>query len=374
MRALLIEHGSNRGGLAAARSLARAGWTVDVLGSGEGLTSRSRSVASWTALDYPGGGVEGLVRAVRDTVRLRGSELVLPVDETQLLALSAHREELGAHLPYAEHAVVERATDRYELARAAEAAGLAPPRTELAAHAALGDRDRHVVKARTPALSGAGGQWARFETSIGGPAQARRAIAEIEGAGCEAVVQEVVEGPLMSLTLLTGPDGQLIAAAQQEAERLWPIDAGTSARARTVSVDRELRDRALRLLDDLGWQGIVQLQFLRDGTGTPRLIDFNPRFYGSLALAIGAGADFPALWAAAATGRPLPADRQARPGVRYQWWGGDFRRALREPRGSRMRELLGAGGWGLRAVRPIWSPSDPGPALASVFRLVRKRL
>jgi predicted ATP-grasp superfamily ATP-dependent carboligase len=374
MHALLIEHGSNRGGLAAARSLARAGWTVDVLGSGEGLTSRSRSVASWTALDYPGGGEDGLVRAVRDTARRRGSELVLPVDETQLLILSARRDELGAHLPYAEHAVIERATDRYALGEAAEAAGLAPPRTELAGHAELGDRERHVVKARTPALLGCDGGWSRFETSIGGPAQARRAIAEIEGAGCEAIVQEVVEGPLLSLTLLLDPDGRLIAAAQQEAERLWPIDAGTSARARTVPVDRALRDRALRLLDDLGWQGIVQLQFLRDATGTPRLIDFNPRFYGSLALAIGAGADFPALWAAAATGRPLPADREARPGVRYQWGGGELRRALREPRGARARELLRSGGWGLRAVRPVWSPSDPGPALACAARLIRSRL
>ena len=376
MRVLLVEHGANRGTLAAARALHRAGWRVDVLGSGAGLTQGSRSVRSRTAVDFPACGADGLAAAVREVTRRTGSEIVLPVDETQMLALSEHRDALGAMLPLPAHEVVTRATDRIVQARAAGAAGLAPPRTVPATDPAAldGAADAIVVKARTPRLHPVGTGWGRFETRIGTLAEARGWCAEIAEAGIEAVVQERLEGPLASMTVLTGADGRLVAQMQQEAETIWPVGAGTSARARTVRPDPRLTRRVLDFLERLGWHGFAQLQFLVSPDGTFRLIDFNPRFYGSLSLAIGAGVDFPAVWAAMVTGRPVPRALEARPGVRYQWLGGDLRRAVLERRGGLGRDVAGSLLWGARAVKPVWSPSDPAPAVRCGLRFLRNRV
>ena len=47
------------------------------------------------------------------------------------------------------------------------------------------------------------------------------------------------------------------------------------------------------------------LEFKRDATGLPRLIEINPRFWGSLELAIRCGVDFPRLYVAACLGQPF---------------------------------------------------------------------
>lgn len=376
MRVLLVEHGVNRGSLAAARALHRAGWTVDVVGSGTGLTQGSRSVRSYTPVDFPQCGSEGLATAVREVAQRTGSELVLPIDEMQLLALSEHRDALGAVLPFPAHEVVERATDRFLQSQAAEGAGLAPPRTMPASDPAALDLggDAVVVKARSPGLLGLGTGWGRFETRIGTAAEARGWIAEIEQAGIEAVIQEPLTGRLASTSVLTSADGRLVAQMQQEADTIWPVAAGTSARARTVRPDPGLTRRVLDFLERLDWHGFAQLQFLVGPDGTFRLIDFNPRFYGSLSLAIGAGVDFPSLWAAMVTGRPLPQTIEAKPGVRYQWLGGDLRRAVLERRGGLARDVADSLAWGARAVKPIWSASDPAPAIRCGLRFLRNRV
>jgi len=315
------------------------------------------------------------VDAVSEAVRRCGSDLVMPVDETQLLTLSEHRDRLGAQLPYPAHQVLETATDRLAQARIGELAGLAPPKTVPAAEARLGDPSQSfVIKARWPRLHLTDSGWSRLETSIGSGDEARQWIDEIARAGGQAIVQEPVSGPLSSMTVLTGSDRRLIAQVQQQSTRIWPPAAGTSTRASTVAVDPDLSRRVLAFLDALDWHGLAQLQFLSGTDGVRRLIDFNPRFYGSLSLAIGAGVDFPSLWADAATGRPPSRPVTGRTSVRYQWLGGDLRRALRERRGGLVRDLGGSLRWGASAVWPVWSLRDPAPAVQSVLRFLANRI
>ncbi len=93
--------------------------------------------------------------------------------------------------------------------------------------------------------------------------------------------------------------------------------SGASCRAVTVPVDPDLSARAAALFRVLGWFGLAELQFLVPAAGPARLIDLNGRFYGSLALAVRAGANLPASWAALATGRDVkPATAGAGCGTR----------------------------------------------------------
>ena len=126
------------------------------------------------------------------------------------------------------------------------------------------------------------------------------------------------------------------ALLYQQIDHRWPVPAGWTARAHTLPLDTDLLRGAERLLDDLGWIGLVELEFIRGADGGPRLIDFNGRYYGSMQLAVAAGMDFPRLWAEDATGHNPEPSPAARVGVRFQRIGGDLRRALKERRGGRV--------------------------------------
>ena len=189
-------------------------------------------------------------------------------------------------------------------------------------------------------------------------------MAEITAAGGAPLIQEALDGRLAAFSSVVGEDGRLLARVQQEAERTWPRDLGCSVRARTVAVDEALAERVAALLADLGWTGLSELQFVVGADREPRLIDFNGRFYGSLALAMAAGPNLPALSAAVATGRPdrRPGRRRAAGSALPVAGGGSSGRA-RALAGSRARRR------GLPALRPAGPPQHlarlgPGPGRA----------
>ena len=68
---------------------------------------------------------------------------------------------------------------------------------------------------------------------------------------------------------------------------------------------RKLRSRVSALLTDLGWEGLFELELIEREDGGWHAIDMNPRPYGSMALAIGAGCNLPALWCRHLLGAPV---------------------------------------------------------------------
>jgi predicted ATP-grasp superfamily ATP-dependent carboligase len=192
------------------------------------------------------------------------------------------------------------------------------------------------------------------------------AVAEESEGGL--IYQRVVDGDLLAVVTLRGPDGRVLYLGAQRADAVFPEPFGVSVRARTVPVDPALAAGVNRLLDELGWWGIAELQFIVSTSGTPHLIDLNGRFFGSLALTSATGVDLPSAWVAAARGgTSTPITTPRRMGARYQWLEGDLRR-LHDARGTAQ------GGWralcyAVGASHSLWSSTDPGPALRHVVSL-----
>jgi predicted ATP-grasp superfamily ATP-dependent carboligase len=356
MRALIVEDGHSRGAVAAARALARAGWRVALGSPGRaGLASGSRSVASTHDVPDAAGDEQRFLKAVSGAIGASDAEVVFGAGDAELLALSAHRDDLRAVVPLADHATVLRALDKGSLADAARAVGLDVPKNGEHLEPPV------VVKARRHAAGGS----ARLEAEVCADREAvAMRVAELSAAGGEPLIQERLAGKLIAYIAFTARDGQVLASLQQEADAIWPEHTGVSVRARTVPVNETLAAGAALLLAELGWFGIAELQFLSVPARGPVLIDFNGRFYGSLALAVAAGVNLPAMWAAAATRRKVPTPRAARVGVRYQWLEGELRLALTQRRVP-LRALAYAPG----AAHSIWSASDPKPALLQALRL-----
>jgi predicted ATP-grasp superfamily ATP-dependent carboligase len=371
MRALIVEDGASRGALAAARALAQAGWKVAV-GSpgGKGLAAGSRATESRHDVPPSASGTDAFLDAVASAAADSAAEVVFGCGDAEVLTLSEGRDRLEPVVPYAPHESVVRAFDKLLLGEAAAGAGFAVPRTVPATEAELLHVQGPVlVKARLHAVPGR----ARLEAGLcGDPAAARRRAAAIRAAGGEPLLQEHVSGPLVAYTALADVEGGIVAALQQEAEAIWPPGSGVSVRARTVPVDAGLAAAAARLLSELGWLGIAELQFILREDRTPALIDLNGRFYGSLSLAVAAGLNLAAMWAALATGREVPPAPAPRLGVRYQWLEGDLRRALAERHDGLVRDVWGCFGYAVGARHSIWQAGDPAPALRLGSRLARR--
>lgn len=123
-------------------------------------------------------------------------------------------------------------------------------------------------------------------------------------------------------------------------ERLheWPLTGGASTWRRACDDEDELVAHTQRLLDHLHWHGVAMVEWRRDDQGSVRLMEINPRFWGSLPLTIAAGVDMPLGLLELARQRalaPAPAWRQGMTGRNLtddlQWFFDNVRANRKDP-------------------------------------------
>ena len=100
--------------------------------------------------------------------------------------------------------------------------------------------------------------------------------------------------------------------------REYPVTGGASVCAESFS-DVALKNEGMKLLDALKWEGVAMVEFKKDmKDGKYKLMEINPKLWGSLELAIVSGINFPELLAEAAVGT-LQSKESVYPGLRFQW-------------------------------------------------------
>lgn len=373
-RALIVTLGRARGALAAVRALHDAGWVVGVgTPAGDDMVTASRWCTRRHVVPRPRGDAEAFIDGVRRAVHEGGYDVVFGGADDWMAALATYRESIPARVAHPPAHVVTAALDKVGLAARAAAVGINAPRTELATREVMDGWDGPVVvKCRAHWRPGHQHAYRVEARRYPDMPSATDQIELLRGAGLEPVLQTPLDGQLCALIGLVHA-GRLVGRVQQDTSRLWPTPSGVSSRAVTVPLDETLAARASALLAGLGWEGLVELQFLRDQAGVPHLIDLNGRFYGSMALALAAGPNLPHAWGRQTLGHALPPLPDGRPGVRFSWAAGDLRRALVERRGGLVRDLASTVQWVLRAQESVWSVQDPGPTWSLVQARTRSR-
>jgi predicted ATP-grasp superfamily ATP-dependent carboligase len=337
--------------------------------------SRSRAVAAVIyvphAEDSPGEFVEGLARAA---AKLE-INAILPGTEASLIALASRSESLPCRLGAPGSAVVDLATDKQRVLALAPHFGLdTPPSTvaaptELAAQAEKIDYPA-ILKPTHTRLALENSRLAYYKARRVGAAEELRAALE-ELPNTDWVLQPYMDGRLSAISGVAW-QGRLVCAVHQISHRIWPPGIGYSSYAETVPADPDLESRIARLVQEIGWSGLFQAQFLEGANGRRLLIDFNPRAYGSLALAVRAGANLPALWAALVLGASPPQPRY-RSGVRYRLEHNDVRALARRARRGDVSAALVALLPRRRTVHAVFSLRDPGPLLTTAQKLITMR-
>ena len=129
----------------------------------------------------------------------------------------------------------------------------------------------------------------------------------------EVVEQEYIAGAGVGIELLFEKGEPVWHFAHERVHEL-PLTGGASSYRRSIAAPRDALDFALRLLRELTWHGVAMVEFKRRPDGTFVLMEINPRLWGSLALSIDCGVDFPRGLLELADGNKLPPQRAYRVG------------------------------------------------------------
>ena len=279
----------NLGALAAARELGAAGIPVVVAGPRRGPAARSRfatfvempdlyqSTARWAEALSAWGAKQG------------ARPVLFASEDAGLLAAEKHHDELARYFdkPHPAPGVILNVVDKRRLYEAAERIGVGVPGSrevtdaaDIASLPASGWLIKPAVRYR---LHENGGIYTFLQATgatkaIGGdPAKAAR---EVLAAGFPTILQEAVPGPfenLVTLAVSLGRDGRVLDCFAAVKQYEYPEPFGDGLIVRTIK-DPGLLEPCVRLLRELGYWGICDIEFKRDiRSGQYKLLDANPR-------------------------------------------------------------------------------------------------
>lgn len=136
------------------------------------------------------------------------------------------------------------------------------------------------------------------------------------------IVQEYIphsEGGGLGVGALFNMKGEPRAAFCYRRLREYPVSGGPSTLRESIK-DGELKEIAFSLLKDIGWKGPAMVEFKMDPRdGRPKLLEINPRLWGSLSLAILSGVDFPYLLYRLAVEGDCEEVYEYKKGVKCRW-------------------------------------------------------
>ena len=349
--------------VAGIRGLGRAGVRVHAMGPRGAAGRRSRWAASaGTAPDAQTDGA-GHAAAVRSAADADPGAILYPSTEWSLTAcLSAAEPADALRLPYGRLEALRELRDKDRMASAARRAGLLAPATLYAGLPEAVD----VGSLPLPCVVKPAGTGRPGPAIVARDRGALQLAVRTAPSGQRLLIQEHADGPLMAVAVVLGPDGALLAEFHQRTLNVWPTPAGVSARAVGVPPDPGVRRGVVGMLASAGFSGLAQVQYLATGRG-PVVIDVNPRFYGSLPLAMASGVNLPAIWHRSVCGTVNGPPPPYRSGVSYRWMEADLL-SLRTGRlaGLRPPPRPRVGAW--------WSADDPLPGLALSYGAVAGRI
>jgi predicted ATP-grasp superfamily ATP-dependent carboligase len=144
------------------------------------------------------------------------------------------------------------------------------------------------------------------------------------------LIQEYIRGQGYGFFALFN-EGEPRAIFMHKRIREYPATGGMSTCAESV-YEPKLLDYGLRMLKALHWHGVAMVEFKRDNYDNKfKLMEINPRFWGSLDLSVASGVDFPYLLYKMAVDGDIKPIFGYRRGVRYAWtFPGDLVRTFKD--------------------------------------------
>lgn len=249
-------------------------------------------------------------------------ECLFPMEEETLLLVAQHREEISRHtyLLIPDLDKIEFVRDKGNLLRFAEAHGIPTPRTLYTPPTPTfppwggGEGDGYVIKPRIS--SGSFGI-----AYVKGRQDLLPLYQNIHARYPFPLIQEWIPdgGGTYGFSALFDEASNVKAAFIHKKWRMYPVSGGPSTLREGVE-HPQIMELGLSLLKSLDWVGVAMAEFKVDPRdGIPKLMEVNPRFWGSLHLAIVSGVDFPYLMFKLGRGEAFEPILHYRTGKRSRW-------------------------------------------------------
>jgi predicted ATP-grasp superfamily ATP-dependent carboligase len=137
------------------------------------------------------------------------------------------------------------------------------------------------------------------------------------------VIQEFVKGAGYGVSMLFNK-GKLRAKFTHKRLREKLVTGGTST-VRISTKNSVLENYAEKILTHINWHGVAMVEFkYNEETDEAWLLEINPRFWGSLSLAVCAGVDFPYLTYRLAVDGGVESCLDYSTGIKSRWIAGDM--------------------------------------------------
>ena len=301
MARILVLDGHSAAALAFTRSAGRAKHWVAVAAN-RGLFAPAKvSRYCSLAFEYPisTDDAEVFVEAVLKFVRENSIDLVIPITDWTLQPLSEMRQvfEGVCKVVLPPRAAVELAGDKYRTIELAGTLGIAVPPTRLVTHI----QDLEAVRAwKFPLVVKDRSSVRRVghKTVFGSVAYAfedgelhRKVTERLEAAG-DVLIQQFVAGDGIGFSCFVTPDAVSLPFAWKRIREADPRGSASSCR-QAIAADDQLCDASSRLVRAVGFEGIAMVEYKRSDHGEHVLMEINGRPWGSIALPIVSGIDYP---------------------------------------------------------------------------------
>lgn len=319
---VLVLDADQASALAIVRSLGRQGVAVQVASSQAApLAGYSRHARRRLRYPDPLLAEHAFVDWLAQHLAQSPAALVIPVTERTLGPLMRQRHRFDdRRIAMAPSDALEQVLDKERTVQLARQLGVPVPRSVTVE--SLDDLDAAVSAIGYPVVvkpSRSVGQNAhqRVQLSVGYAQDAAQLRALVQHALRHGgvILQEYFRGDGVGVELIAD-HGEVRHAFQHRRLHEVPLTGGGSSLRVSETVVPALRAASEQLMRALGWHGVAMVEFkYAAATADFRLMEINGRFWGSLPLAVAAGADFPAMLHELMTRGQVSDRPPARPGV-----------------------------------------------------------
>jgi predicted ATP-grasp superfamily ATP-dependent carboligase len=299
---VLILDGYSSAALAFTRSAGKAGHWVAVGANIGAFAAAQLSRYCKLRFSHPVStdNTQEFVEAVLNFVRSNAIDLVVPITDWTLMPLSRFRESFRNLCRVALPSIssIEQASDKFQTLQIAKSLGIKIPQTWLiespddlnnvaAARFPLVVKDRFSVRWRENRVVSGGVSYAYSPEEL--EIQVKRRL----NAAGEVLVQEFVAGVGIGFSCFIAGEEVRLPFQWKRIREVDPRGSASSCRE-SSPLEEQIENDSNRLMRRIGFEGIAMVEYKKiHGQSEAVLMEINGRPWGSIALPIASGLDYP---------------------------------------------------------------------------------
>lgn len=320
MKKIFIADGRSLAALAIARSLGEKGFEVHC---GEefkhNITFFSRYVKKRIVYSSPEKQPEQFINEMLKLIKKEKYNMIIPIRDGTTLLFSKYKDEFSRYtnLYLADYETIKKLMDKGETVKIAKKCGVPVPKTYFPEEMSIKEIKKCVeypVLIRPRISSGA-----RGISYVNSPEKFDEAYHEVKKEYGKPIIQEYVfkKGYRTACTLLDNVSNEIVTFTYERVKE-YPLSGGPTVVGISCN-DATVKEHALKLLKNVKWIGVAEVEFIIDTNGVAKLLEVNPRFWMPLNLSIKAGVDFPFLLYKLANNKKIEEITSYKVGVKYRW-------------------------------------------------------